>query len=213
MLLALPPLNAIVDVDTAAKAGWSAVDLACAYLDGGARFLQIRAKTLASGPFLELCDAVVSLGRSAGASVIVNDRVDLARMSAAAGVHVGQDDLSVAQARAMLGAEAIVGFSTHSMSQVAEALEQTVTYVAVGPVFGTRSKDTGYDAVGLELVREAVRASGGVPIVAIGGITLETAPAVIEAGATSVAVIGDLLAAGDPVERVRAYCHLFGVRS
>ena len=182
-----------------------AVDLACAYLDGGARFLQLRAKTLPSGAFLDICDAVVSLAREAGALVIVNDRVDLAKLSGASGVHVGQDDLPVAEARALLDEQAIVGFSTHAVAQVKTALSQPSTYVAVGPVFGTRTKDTGYEAVGLQLVSEAARLCSQRPVVAIGGITLENAPSVIEAGAACVAVIGDLLAGGKPEERVRAY--------
>jgi thiamine-phosphate pyrophosphorylase len=137
------------------------------------------------------------------ATIIVNDRVDLAKMAGAGGVHVGQDDLPPAEARAILGDRAIVGYSTHSIEQVEAALAQPVTYIAVGPVFGTTSKDTGYESVGLELVRRAARASAGRPIVAIGGITIATAVSVIEAGATSVAVIGDLMP--DPESRVAEY--------
>jgi len=203
--LSLPVLQAIVDIDIAAAAGWTPLDLSRAYLDGGARFLQLRAKTLPSAPFLDICDQVVELARRAGALVIVNDRVDLARMSGASGVHVGQDDLPVADARMQLGLAAVIGFSTHSTAQVRAGLEQPASYIAVGPVFGTRSKDTGYSAVGLELVSEAARLCGDRPVVAIGGITLETAPSVIEAGAACVAVIGDLLAMGRPEDRVRAY--------
>jgi thiamine-phosphate pyrophosphorylase len=196
-------LHAILDVDVAARAGWAPLDLARAFIDGGAPVLQIRAKRLASGPFLELCDRVIGLG--SGASVVVNDRVDLARLSNAAGVHVGQDDLPPGAARALLGDLAIVGVSTHSRDQIGAALQQPSTYIAVGPVFGTRTKDTGYAAVGLELVTAAARLVRDRPIVAIGGITLETAPAVTAAGATGVAVIGDLLTGGQPEARVRAF--------
>jgi thiamine-phosphate pyrophosphorylase len=201
----LTRLQAIVDVPTAERAGVAPVDLARAFLDGGARFIQIRAKSLGSGPLLELCDAIVQFARPYDAAVIVNDRVDLAKLSGAAGVHVGQDDLPVAAARAMLGADAIVGYSTHSVEQLERGVAMPVSYVAVGPVFGTRTKDTGYEAVGLDLVRAAAARSGGVPVVAIGGITLDTAPAVIDAGAACVAVISDLVAAGDPAARVRRY--------
>ena len=206
---ALPKLQAIVDIDVAAAAGWTAVDLARACLDGGARFLQLRAKALPSAHFLEICDAVVPLAREAAALVIVNDRVDLAKLSGASGVHVGQDDLPVTEARALLGDQAIVGFSTHSVAQIESALIQPSSYIAVGPVFGTRTKDTGYEAVGLRLVSEAARLCGSRPVVAIGGITLENAASVIDAGAACVAVIGDLLAGGKPEERVRAYCQVF----
>lgn len=121
-------------------------------------------------------------------------------------MHVGQDDLTPADVRRVLGPAAIVGLSTHTEAQLAAALDEPVSYVAVGPVFGTTTKDTGYEAVGLQLVeRAAVRAAGRLPVVAIGGITLDSAAAVIGAGATSVAVITDLLVGGDPKARVQAF--------
>lgn len=184
------------------------VDLARGYFDGGARFLQIRAKQLAGGPFLDLCDAIVRLGREYRADVIVNDRVDLARLSQAAGVHVGQDDVPPCAARRLLGPDAFVGLSTHTPVQIEEAVREPVSYIAVGPVFGSRSKETGYAAVGLTMVAEAVRMAGGRPVVAIGGITLGRAPDVLAAGATTVAVIGDLLVGGSPPARVAAYLRL-----
>ncbi len=201
----LPRLHAIVDVDAAARAGWRPYDLAMALLDGGATLLQVRAKQLASAPFLELCDRVLSLAHPYGAAVIVNDRADLALMSGAAGVHVGQDDLPPRKARDLLGPGAIVGYSTHTLRQIEQSLVEPVTYVAVGPVFHTATKDTGHHAVGLALVSEAARLVHPNPVVAIGGITLETAAQVIAAGAASVAVIGDVLVGGDPASRVRAY--------
>lgn len=136
----------------------------------------------------------------------MNDRVDLALMCGGAGVHVGQDDVSPSAARQLLGPGAIVGYSTHTSAQIEAAATEPVTYLAIGPVFGTRTKATGYEAVGLHLVTEAARLSRGLPVVAIGGITLETAADVIAAGASGVAVIGDLLAGGDPRARVAAYC-------
>jgi thiamine-phosphate pyrophosphorylase len=189
----------------AARAGWAPADLAQAYLDAGAPLLQIRAKNLASGPLLALCDVVVQAAARCGASVIVNDRADVAALAGAAGVHVGQDDLAPAAARRLLGADAIVGFSTHTVEQIEAARVEPISYLAVGPVFGTRTKDTGYAAVGLDLVSTAARLAGSLPVVAIGGITLDTVASVIGAGATSVAVIGDLLATGDPRGRVAAY--------
>jgi len=147
----------------------------------------------------------VKAGSSYGALVIVNDRADLASMSGAAGVHVGQEDLPPAMARQLLGRDAIVGVSTHSVSQINVVLREPISYIAVGPVFGTHTKDTGYRAVGLDLVAAAVRLAGGTPVVAIGGITLENAKSVIDAGAASVAVISDLLATNDPAGRTLAY--------
>jgi thiamine-phosphate pyrophosphorylase len=134
--------------------------------------------------------------------VIVNDRADIARMARAAGVHVGQDDLPPDAVRDVLGG-GVIGLSTHDPQQVDEALRTAADYVAVGPVFGTATKDTGYSARGLELVGRA--AGRGKPVVAIGGITLARAPEVIGAGAGSVAVITDLLSGGDPESRVREY--------
>ena len=205
MALAPSPLHAIVDADVCRSAGWAPIDLARALLDGGARVIQLRAKTMASGPFLELADAAVQLAAPSGGQIIINDRVDIARLSSAAGVHVGQEDLSPVQAREQLGADAVVGYSTHSIAQIEAALRQPLSYVAVGPVFGTRTKETGYSAVGLALVAAAVRLAGELPVVAIGGITLDNARAVFDAGATSVAVISDLLATGDPTARARSY--------
>jgi thiamine-phosphate pyrophosphorylase len=152
---------------------------------------------------LELSRQVVALAAPFRAAVVVNDRADVAVLAGAAGVHVGQDDLSPAQARAIVGPDALVGVSTHSLDQIAEAARAPVSYIAVGPVFGTATKDTGYDAVGLDLVRRAAAAS--FDVVAIGGVTLERVPQVIAAGATSVAVITDLLAGGNPAARTRAF--------
>jgi thiamine-phosphate pyrophosphorylase len=194
-----------VDVTVAASAGWDPVELARAFLDGGARCVQLRAKGLPANRFLDLCDAVVSEARRYDAIVIVNDRVDLALISEASGVHVGQDDLSPADARELLGPAAVIGYSTHTITQIEEAATQPASYVAVGPVFGTYTKDTGYLAVGLALVKEAVERSRGRPVVAIGGITLETAPDVWAAGASAVAIISDLLQGGDPARRVAGY--------
>ena len=203
--MTLPRLQAILDVDAAGAAGWAVRDLLAAFLDGGAQCIQLRAKQLASEPLLELCELAVREAAPYRAAVIVNDRADLAALSGAAGVHVGQDDLAPAAARALVGADAIVGYSTHTVEQIREAVNEPVSYIAVGPIFGTRSKDTGYEAVGLDRVTAAARIAGRIPIVAIGGITLETAPAVLAAGAASVAVIGDLLVGSDPAGRVAAY--------
>jgi len=192
-------------VDVAAHGTWAPLDLARAYLDGGARLLQLRAKHLPSAPFLELCDELVRMASPYSASIIVNDRADLAVMAGAAGVHVGQEDLAPMHARRLVGPTGIVGYSTHTVQQIEAAIREPISYLAVGPVFGTTTKDTGYSAVGLALVSTAVRLAGAIPVVAIGGITLETAPTVLEAGATSVAVIGDLLMHGHPQGRVAAY--------
>jgi thiamine-phosphate pyrophosphorylase len=200
-------LTAILDEEAAARAGWPLVDLAKAFLDGGARLLQVRAKRASGAAFLDSASAIVALAHRAGAAVIVNDRADIAALSGADGVHVGQDDLPAALVRRLVGDGAIVGLSTHTPEQLIDACNAPVTYVAVGPVFATGTKATGFDPIGLERVRAAAAtiAARGLPLVAIGGITLDTAPSVIAAGAMSVAVISDLLSTGDPEARIRGY--------
>jgi len=198
----------IIDIELCREHGRDPLFVADACLRGGARWLQLRAKLSGSGEFLALADAIVGAARQRGAAVIVNDRADIARMAGADGVHVGQDDLAVADARAVAGGAAIVGVSTHDERQVETALHTSADYVAVGPVYGTATKDTGYDARGLDLVRYA--AARGKPVVAIGGITLARTPEVIAAGAAAVAVISDLLRE-DPERRTRQFIDLLHV--
>jgi thiamine-phosphate pyrophosphorylase len=201
--LSLPGFYAVVDAEVAMAHGWTLVDLAAAVFDGGATLLQVRAKTLSSAQLVEVSLQVVALAASHHASVVVNDRADVAVLANAAGVHVGQDDLSPADARAIVGPDRLVGVSTHSADQIAVATLALVNYIAVGPIFGTTTKQTGYHAVGLDLLRRA--AATGKDVVAIGGVTLDRVGQAIAAGATSVAVITDLLVGGDPARRTRAF--------
>jgi len=210
----LPRFYAIVDRDVARAHGWTVPALARACLDGGARLLQVRAKTICAPELLDLCEQVAGDAAARGAALVVNDRADVARLVPGAGVHIGQDDLPPALARRVVGPGAIVGFSTHTAGQVDAAIAEPISYLAVGPVFGTSTKETGYDEVGLDLVRYAARAvtaaahdrdAPAPPIVAIGGITLGRARAVIAAGASSVAVISDVLVTGDPAARVASF--------
>jgi thiamine-phosphate pyrophosphorylase len=182
------------------------VDFASACLDGGAAFLQVRAKDLASGSFLDATRAIVERATRVNATVVVNDRADIARLAHAAGVHVGQEDLPPRACRLVLGDAALVGRSTHTREQMDAALAEPISYLAIGPVYRTTSKDTGVDPVGLNSVTVAAREARArsCPVVAIGGITLEHAPAVLAAGADAVAVIGDLMCA-DPGRRVREF--------
>ena len=196
----LPRLYPILDIDVCRERHLEPLAVLAAFLSGGARLIQLRDKTPSTGERLALADAVVARAHAAGAQIIINDRPDIARLSGADGVHVGQDDLSVSDARRIVGDDAIVGVSTHDEAQIDAAVRTTATYIAVGPIYGTATKDTGYTARGLDLVRRA--AASGRPVVAIGGITLDRAPEVIAAGASSVAIISDLLA-GDPAVRVR----------
>jgi thiamine-phosphate pyrophosphorylase len=208
----VPRLCAICDADASARGGWTLPDLAQAFLHGGARLLQVRAKHASSGWLLDVTLAIVALARQAGAQVVVNDRADVARLARADGVHLGQEDLAPAAARALVGADGIVGLSTHTHAELEAALREPIDYVAIGPVFDTATKPTARERLGLERVALAAAAARrtGLPLVAIGGIQLATAPAVISAGADSVAVIGDLLTGGDPEGRVRAYVRALG---
>ena len=201
----LPPLYPIIDVDLCRMRGVEPLALAAACLAGGARLLQVRQKGSdgGSGALLALVRKVIGISAPVGARVIVNDRADIAAMAGAGGVHVGQQDLPPAIVRTIVGDLAIVGLSTHTAEQVDEGAEGEADYVAVGPVFPTATKDTGYDARGFELV--AYAAAKGKPVVAIGGITLANGREVLDAGATSVAVISDLLAAPDTEQRVRFF--------
>lgn len=179
-----------------------------AFLRGGARLLQIRQKSGGSGELLAVARHAVSEAGPLGARVIVNDRADIAAMAEADGVHVGQTDLTLPDVRIVAGRDLLNGVSTHTSAQVDEALAGPAAYVAVGPVFRTATKETGYDPRGLDLVRYA--SGRGRPVVGIGGITLARARDVLAAGAAAVAVISDLLATGNPEDRVREYVSALG---
>jgi thiamine-phosphate pyrophosphorylase len=199
-------LYAIVDADTCASAGRAPIDVARAFLGAGARVLQLRFKRMPGGAFLDVARTILEDANLAGATIIINDRADVTALSHAPGLHLGQTDLRPADARAVIGPSAVVGLSTHTHEQWEQAVREPIDYAAIGPVFGSATKQTGYEAIGLRAVREMSSATTahGLPTVAIGGITIENAASVIEAGAASVAVISDLLK-GDPEARCRDF--------
>ncbi len=218
----LPRLYAILDIDTLAARGLDARFVLDAWLDAGIRWIQLRAKSTPSGALLTLADQLARTAQSAGATFVLNDRADLALMAAADGVHVGQDDLTPSQVRSIEDRESfssrgsgrasendsqsrlLVGLSTHTLDQLRAGLTEPADYLAIGPIFPTSSKAQADPVVGLAMVRDAAEIAGGRPLVAIGGITLETAPAVLAAGASSVAVIADMLT-GDIRGRALAF--------
>jgi thiamine-phosphate pyrophosphorylase len=202
--LALPPLYVILD---AALLPNDLVEFEKRLMQAGARLFQYRNKTAPARELLQASQALGVTARQEGAGFVVNDRPDIARLAWANGVHVGQDDLDVAAARAIVGSEAIVGISTHNLEQFKAAAATDADYIAVGPVFATRSKEKPDPVVGLELIREARKLTSKL-IVAIGGITLERAAGVIAAGADSVAVISDIVAAKNPAARVKQYLEI-----
>lgn len=203
----LPPFYPILDAGTAAKRGISVVDAATGILEGGAGILQFRHKGFWSRDVFEALEHVAELCEACGVPFIVNDRADLARI-VGAGLHLGQDDLPPSAARRILGDGAPLGFSTHNQAQLIAAQAEPADYLALGPIFGTVSKANPDPVVGLDGLRQ-LRPLTSKPLVAIGGITRENARAVLEAGADSVAVIGDVFPEdGDIAGRVREWMSL-----
>jgi thiamine-phosphate pyrophosphorylase len=209
----LSPLYAIVDADVCAGVGLLPVDVAVDFADAGVSHVQLRAKSLTGAALLDLADRITAALAPLGATLIVNDRVDVAA-AVGAGVHLGQHDLPVSAARRLLGPDAVIGRSTHTPVELARALAEPVSYVAYGPVFATATKADPDPVVGLDGVAAAARAAraAGRPLVAIGGITLETAAAVTAAGADAVAVISDLVR-GPETPRARTGRFLSALRA
>ena len=204
--LRLPVLYAIVDpLDT----GRTPADLAAAYLAGGTQLLQLRLKGVSSRELYAAALAIRAATRAAGALFVVNDRADVAAAVEADGVHLGQDDVPVAVARAVLGPDRFVGVSTHDLDEARAAIAAGADYLGVGPVYDTTSKVGALPARGFDLVR-AVRALTDRPLVAIGGIDATTAPAVRDAGADAIAMIGALARAADPAGAVRTVLAALG---
>lgn len=160
---------------------------------GGAKFIQLREKHMSSKDFFEAAREALEIARKSNARIIINDRVDIALAIGADGVHLGQDDLPPEKAREILGARSIIGFSTHNLRQALEALRKPVDYIAVGPVFATKTKENPDARVGLSGVETVRLKTGKIPLVAIGGIDLENCPEVLAAGADSVAIISGIL--------------------
>jgi thiamine-phosphate pyrophosphorylase len=204
MRLVLPRLYVILD---AALLKTPEIDCAKSLVDAGVCLVQYRNKRATARDLFESSRELAAFFKPHQVRFIVNDRADVAALTDADGVHVGQEDLGVAEARAVIGAGKWVGVSTHNEQQVVEAAGSSADYVAVGPIFATGSKMNPDPVVGVGLVRRA-RAMTEKPIVAIGGITVERAAEVLEAGADSVAVISDILAAEDVGRRAREFVEL-----
>ncbi len=196
----LPRLYAIIE--RAQLGGREPAEAARLLLGAGVRLIQYRDKQGSSLEMFEASQAIAVQAHHQGAIFVVNDRADIARLAAADGVHLGQEDLPVERARRVLEPGRLIGFSTHNPDQVIAADASTADYLAFGPVFQTASKDRPDPVAGLEGLKEA-RTLTRKPLVAIGGITLQNASAVIEAGADSVAVIGGLWSAVDVAERAK----------
>jgi thiamine-phosphate pyrophosphorylase len=192
----LPRFYPILDLASLERRSLPLLSTAATVLEGGAAILQIRAKGHFSRELFADAERIGALCREVGATLIINDRADIARLIEGAGCHVGQDDLSPSAARQVLGDGRALGFSTHNEAQLrAGDAEPAVDYLALGPIFGTASKERPDPTVGVEELRRLSAATRR-PLVAIGGITRATSAQVLAAGADSIAVIGDLFGRG-----------------
>jgi len=199
-VLSLPRLYAILDIDTVIARGLEPRAVFDDWIKVGVRVVQLRAKHLGGGEFLQLAKDLVERARAGNAEgaevlLLINDRADIALMSGADGVHVGQEDLRPKNLRGIRDLR-VIGLSTHNLDQLREGLDEPADYFAIGPVFSTASKTNPDPVVGLDGVR-AARAlldsrGDSRPLVAIGGVTPATAPDVFRAGAASVAMISAL---------------------
>jgi len=200
----------ILDTETAARRGIAPSAAAEQILEGGARILQFRHTGVFSRDVFDQARQIAALCRDADALFVINDRADVARLLDA-GLHLGQDDLSPADARRVLGDGQLIGFSTHNEAQFRAAAAQPADYLALGPIFGTTSKLNPDPVVGLAELRR-LRPLTTRPVVAIGGITRANARSVIEAGANSVAVIGDLYPEDGQIRgRVEEWISILGI--
>ena len=198
----LPPIYPITDKKLARKATHLAI--LKELIRGGARLVQVRDKDTPIGELLQDLRHCLECARKNNVTLIVNDRCDLVLSCHAMGVHLGQEDIPPAAARAILERNQIIGFSTHSLAQVREAGNMPIQYVGFGPVYGTSTKANASPTVGLRLLRHACRVST-VPVVAIGGIGFDQIRPALDAGAASAAVISSLMAARDLARQMERF--------
>jgi thiamine-phosphate pyrophosphorylase len=197
-----PALYAILDA-TPTEPTNALLALAETLAKSGVQLIQLRAKHLPARQFQEIATALIAAAPT-NVKIIVNDRPDIASITNAAGIHVGQEDLPVEAARKLCPTPQLVGISTHNLEQLRAASNTSADYIAVGPIYPTTTKQNPDPVVGLDLIR-AARKLTRKPVVAIGGITINTAAEVFRAGADSVAIISDLVNAPDPSQRAREY--------
>lgn len=174
-----------------------------AAIEGGARVLQLRLKHTPDREALGLCRAVAAFARSRQAQVLVNDRADLALLGTAAGVHLGKEDLPIAEARRLLGPGALIGATVRTLSDIRAAQQAGADHVGLGPIFATRTKALADAPIGIARFAALVEQSP-LPVVGISGVALANIGEVARAGARAAAVASDLLAAGDVAARAAA---------
>ncbi len=203
MKVTLPTIYPITD---RRLSGLSHLEQVRRLFSGGAKFIQLREKSGSSGDFLDAAVEAVEFARVHDVSIIINDRVDIALATKAAGVHLGQDDMPPDKARALLGDEKIIGISTHTVKQAQRAATLPIDYIAFGPIYPTQTKDDPETVVGLEGIRQVRDVIADIPLVAIGGIGLDQIAEVLSAGATSVVMISSIV--GDPANISEKVCDL-----
>ncbi|MCS7221109.1 MAG: thiamine phosphate synthase [Anaerolineae bacterium] len=191
-----------VITDRRTAGGRSVLDIVRAAIRGGATVVQLREKEASTRAIIELGQALLEITRAAGIPLIVNDRVDVALAIGAEGVHVGQDDMPAAMARQLIGPDRILGVSARTVEEAIRAEQDGADYLGAGDVFGTPTKPDAGPPIGVEGLRQIVRAVS-IPVVAIGGVTPQNASAAIEAGAVGVAVISAVMGAPDPEAAAR----------
>lgn len=201
----LPPLYPITDrvLGGARPHG----DLVGLLISGGACWIQIREKQLADEELIVQVEEALHVAEPAGVKILINDRVEVALKTRADGIHLGQSDFPVEEARSLLP-RAIIGFSTHNLAQATAANSLPADYISIGPIFPTRTK-TENQPVGIDMLQR-VRREISKPLVAVGGITLENVLQVWNAGADSVAVVSDIMKHGDDIgARTAGYLKLW----
>ncbi len=176
------------------------IRIAEALISAGCPIIQLRMKDAGADNFLRTATVIRNLTRATGVALVINDRIDIALMCQADGVHLGQDDIPVEEARQLLGRDAIIGLSTHNIEQVKYALQQRPDYLGFGPVFPSLTKPGVLEERGLSKLQEAVRVAGGLPIVAIGGINMNNIGAILATGCHAGAPIGAITEHADAFE-------------
>lgn len=195
-MLSLPKIYPITDIHLS---GLSHVEQVRKLIAGGATFVQLRDKRSSPREFYKQAVECVRIAHDQNVQIIINDRVDIALAAKADGVHLGQDDIPPEKARILLGATAIIGFSTHSGEQVKLAASLPIDYIAIGPIFATSTKQNSDPRVGLDGLRDLKAAAGNLPVVAIGGINEANLRDVFDVGADSAAMIGAIVSAADQI--------------
>lgn len=188
--------------DTVLQSRFSHAELTQLAIAGGADTIQYRQKGGSTRGMIEIAKQLKGLCQDAGIPFVVNDRIDVAIASRADGVHLGQDDFPIPLARQLLGDEAIIGGSAVTLAEAEKCLSEGADYVGFGPVYPTTSKDDAGPVTGLALLRKVVE-TVSVPIIAIGGVSVENTPALLEAGAHGIAIISAVCCQPDPEKATR----------